>query len=313
MINDTIPPDMAEPVAAVRRFSRFYTRQLGLLEEGLLKSDFSLTEVRVLYELATRRELTATDLSRGLGIDPGYLSRLLKKFEDRELISRSTVPGDARQAQLRLTEAGREAFRPLDSASRQQVLAMIGHLPPIDRSRLAQAMRTIEELMNEPPPTPGAVILRPHALGDVGWITHRHGVLYAQEYGWDHTFEILVAEILAGLAKSFDPTREGSWVAERDGAVVGSVFVVRESDTVAKLRLLYVEPTARGLGLGRQLVNACITFARQKGYRKLTLWTNDVLVPARRIYQAAGFVLVSAEPVHAFGQDMVSEIWDMAL
>lgn len=313
MITQTIAPDMAEPVAAVRRFSRFYTRQLGLLEEGLLKSDFSLTEVRVLYELATRQELTATDLSRGLGIDPGYLSRLLKKFEDRELISRQTAPGDARQSRLHLTEAGREAFRPLDSASRQQVLAMIGHLPPTDRSRLTQAMQTIEALMNEPPPAPGSVILRPHALGDVGWITYRHAVLYAQEYGWDHTFEILVAEILAALAKSFDPVREGSWVAERDGAVIGSVFLVRESDTVAKLRLLYVEPTARGLGLGHQLVNTCITFAREKGYRKLTLWTNDVLVPARRIYQAAGFVLVSAEPVHAFGQDMVSEIWDLAL
>ncbi|HBK04776.1 MAG TPA: MarR family transcriptional regulator [Acetobacteraceae bacterium] len=312
-MSQTIPPDMAAPIAAVRRFSRYYTRQIGLLDEGLLKSGYSLTEARVLYELATRRGLTATDLCRDLGIDPGYLSRLLKKFEERDLISRWASPEDARQSRLRLTEAGRVAFRPLDRASREQVMAMIGHLPSADITRLLRAMQAIETLMGEPLPAPGPVTIRGFGLGDVGWITHRHGILYAKEYGWDQTFEILVAEILAALATTFDPQREGSWIAERDGAVIGSAFVVCVSDTVAKLRLLYVEPEARGLGLGRQLVDACIGFAREKGYRTLTLWTNDVLIPARRIYQAAGFTMVSGEPVHAFGKDMVSETWELAL
>lgn len=312
-MSQTISPDMAAPVAAVRRFNRFYTRQLGLLDEGLLKSGFSLTEARVLFELATQRGPTATDLCCDLGIDPGYLSRLLKKFEDRNLISRWTAPEDARQSRLRLTEAGRLAFRPLDRASREQVMALLGHLPAADITRLVRAMQAIETLIGEPAPAPGPVTFRGLGLGDVGWITHRHGILYAREYGWDQTFEILVAEILAGLVKTFDPQREGSWIAERDGAVIGSVFVVRLSETVAKLRLLYVEPTARGIGLGRQLVDTCIGFAREKGYRTLTLWTNDVLIPARRIYQAAGFTMVSGEPVHAFGKDMVSETWELAL
>lgn len=312
-MSQAISPYMAAPIAAVRRFSRFYTRQIGLLDEGLLKSGFSLTEARVLYELATRATLTATDLCHDLGIDPGYLSRLLKKFEERELISRWASPDDARQSRLRLTEAGRIAFRPLDRASREQAMTMIDHLPPADITRLLRAMQAIETLMGEPAPTPGPVILRGHGLGDIGWITHRHGILYGQEYGWDQTFEILVAEILAALVTTFDPEREGSWVAERDGAAIGSVFVVRVSDTVGKLRLLYVEPGARGSGLGRRLVDACIGFAREKGYRTLTLWTNDVLVPARRIYRAAGFTRVSGEPVHAFGKDMVSETWELAL
>ncbi|HEY4045054.1 MAG TPA: helix-turn-helix domain-containing GNAT family N-acetyltransferase [Rhodopila sp.] len=301
----------ADPVVAVRRFSRFYTRQLGLLDEGLLNSTFSLTEARVLYELANRQTVTATELCRDLGIDPGYLSRILKNFEQRGLITRSVAPGDARQSLLQLTASGREAFEPLDRASRQQVLAMIGPRTPAETLRLTHAMRTVEELLGEQTASP--VILRRHCLGDVGWIAHRQAILYAQEYDWDGTYEVLAAEILASIVKNFDPAWDQSWIAERDGAVIGSVFVVRGSDMVAKLRLLYVEPVARGLGLGRRLVDACISFARDKGYRTLTLWTNDVLVPARRIYQEAGFTCVGREPHHSFGQDLVGETWELAL
>jgi len=300
-----------DPVAAVRRFSRFYTRQLGLLDEGLLNSAFSLTEARVLYELASRSGLTATDLSRDLGIDPGYLSRLLKSLEQQGLLTRAVSSHDARQALLQLTPAGRQAFAPLDRASRRQVQSMIARLSPTDAARLVQAMATVERLMGERKPAP--ITLRPHGLGDIGWIAHRQAVLYGQEYGWDASYEVLAAEILAGFARNFDAGREQSWIAEQAGSVVGSVFVVQASETVAKLRLLYVEPVARGLGLGRRLVDACVDFARGKGYRTLALWTNDVLVPARRIYQQAGFVCVAREPHRSFGKDLVGETWELAL
>jgi DNA-binding MarR family transcriptional regulator/GNAT superfamily N-acetyltransferase len=310
-MSETLPNAMAGPVAAVRRFSRFYTRQLGLLDEGLLQSTFSLTEARVLYELATRPSLTATRLSRDLGIDPGYLSRLLKDFERHGFVTRSAAPGDGRRALLQLTDSGRAAFEPLDKASRRQVVAMISRLMPAETARLVQAMQTIEHLMGKPPSDP--VLLRQHRLGDIGWIAHRQAVLYAQEYGWDETYEILAAEILAGIVRTFDPEWERSWIAERDGAAIGSVFVVRGTQTVAKLRLLYVEPAARGQGLGRRLVDACIGFARERRYRTLSLWTNDVLLPARRIYQAAGFTCVAREPHHSFGKDLVGETWELTL
>jgi DNA-binding MarR family transcriptional regulator/predicted GNAT family acetyltransferase len=251
-------------VAAVRRFSRFYTRQLGLLDEGLLKSDFSLTEARVLYELAGQPGQTATGLTRELGIDPGYLSRLLKTFEQRGFITRSAAPDDARQALVCLTDAGRAAFEPLDEASRHQVLGMIAHLAPAEAVALVEAMQTVERLTTTTPA--GKVTFRKHRLGDIGWVAHRQALLYAQEYGWDQGYEILAAEILAGIVKTFDPSRERSWIAERDGVVIGSVFVVRGSDTAAKLRLLYVESAARGTGLGRRLVDECIRFARDTGY-----------------------------------------------
>jgi DNA-binding MarR family transcriptional regulator/GNAT superfamily N-acetyltransferase len=303
---------MSEPtIAAIRQFSRFYTTQLGLLDEGLLKSDFSLTEARVLYELAHQPAQTATGLIRDLDIDAGYLSRILKTFEQRGLITRSIAPDDARQALLHLTEAGRAAFAPLDQASRSQVQAMIDHLPPSASAQLVGAMQTVERLMAQR--AAGDVSLRRHDLGDIGWIAHRQAILYAQEYDWDQGYEILAAEILAGLVKNFDPDREQSWIAQRDGSVVGSVFVVRATDHVAKLRLLYVEPAARGIGLGRRLVDECIAFARDKGYRTLALWTNDVLVPARRIYQQAGFACVAREPHHSFGKDLVGETWELPL
>lgn len=302
--------DEAEQVASVRRFTRFYTRQIGLLDEGLLKSAFTLTEVRILYELAHHDGLRAVDITRSLCIDTGYLSRILKKFEARKLMSRTQSETDARETILALTKEGRRAFEPLDRASQRQVTAMLGKLAAEQRSRLVEAMATIQRLLDDTGPE---YILRPLRSGDIGWITHRHGVLYGQEYGWDETFEALVAEIAGAFVRTFDPGREACWIAERRGDIVGSVFLVCDSDEVAKLRLLYVEPAARGLGIGRRLVEECICFARSKGYRRVTLWTNDVLVSARRIYEAAGFKLVREDPHRSFGKDLVGQYWELAL
>ncbi|HUC18281.1 MAG TPA: helix-turn-helix domain-containing GNAT family N-acetyltransferase [Acetobacteraceae bacterium] len=299
---------------AVRRFSRFYTRRLGLLGEGLLDSAFSLTESRVLYELAHQDGLTASLLGRELGLDPGYLSRILKKFEARGLIVRAPSTSDGRQAVLGLTEAGRAAFAPLDRGSRDQVMAMLGRLDAEETGHLTRAMATVEALLGERPAAPPApIVLRSHQIGDIGWITHRQALLYAQEYGWDESYEALVAEIGAQFLRAFDPQRDRAWIAEREGTILGSVFVVRVSDEIARLRLLYVEPGARGSGLGRRLVGECIRFARHTGYRKLTLWTNDVLTAARRIYQEAGFTLVAEERHHSFGKDLVGQNWELAL
>jgi DNA-binding MarR family transcriptional regulator/GNAT superfamily N-acetyltransferase len=302
-----------DAISAVRRFSRFYTRRLGLLGEGLLDSAFSLAESRVLYELAHHDGLTASLLGRALGLDPGYLSRILKRFEARGLIVRSPSAADGRQAVLSLTEAGRAAFAPLDQRSREQVAAMLGPLDPEQTERLTRAMASVEELLGERPAAPAPVLLRPHQIGDIGWIVHRQALLYAQEYGWDETYEALAAEIGAEFLRAFDPKRDRAWIAEQGGAIVGSVFVVRVSDEVARLRLLYVEPHARGSGLGRRLVGECIRFARLKGYRKLTLWTNDVLAAARRIYQDAGFTLIAEERHHSFGKDLVGQNWERVL
>jgi DNA-binding MarR family transcriptional regulator/ribosomal protein S18 acetylase RimI-like enzyme len=301
--------DESAQVALVRRFNRFYTRQIGLLEEGLLKSEFTLTEVRILYELASREGLRAVDLNRALDIDTGYLSRILKKFEARGLVARTPSETDARETILALTEQGRRAFAPLDRASQRQVAAILAPLSPEQRSRLVAAMSTIERLLDNE----ADYVLRPLRSGDIGWITHRHGVLYAQEYGWDETFEALVAEIAGAFVRNFNPARERCWIAERKGDIVGSVFLVRDSDDVAKLRLLYVEPAARGLGIGRRLVEECIGFARNTGYRRITLWTNDVLVSARRIYEAANFHLLKEEPHRSFGKDLIGQYWELAL
>ncbi|TPN01356.1 helix-turn-helix domain-containing GNAT family N-acetyltransferase [Mesorhizobium sp. B2-1-3A] len=300
-------------IDAVRAFNRFYTRQIGLLDEGLLKSAFSLTEARVLYELAHRDGLTATDLGRDLGLDAGYVSRLLKKFERLHLISRSTMVSDARQSSIALTLAGRNAFAPLNKDSHDQVAALLDRLPASEQDRLVKSMRTVQALLGESAEPRIPYLLRPLQVGDIGWIIRRQGMLYAQDYGWDETYEALVAEILAAFVKSFDPKWERSWIAERDGEVVGSVFVVRKSPKVAKLRLLYVEPSVRGLGIGRRLVEECIGFARAKGYKTLTLWTNDILIAARHIYQAVGFRLTEEEPHHSFGKDLVGQTWDLEL
>jgi len=305
-----LPAD--DRVEQVRRFNRFYTRHIGLLNEGLLESEYSLTEVRILYELAHRGPLTAAALGQDLGLDPGYLSRILKNFDSRDLLQKSRSEGDRRQVFLSLTDAGRAAFAPLNQASADQIGAMLSKLSDAEQERLVRAMRVVEQLIGgSVPDVP--YTLRAHRVGDVGWIAHRQGLLYAQEFGWDETFEALVAEIAAAFVRNFDPERERCWIAERDGEIVGSVFLVRHSDEVAKLRLLYVEPSARGLGLGRRLVDECIAFARAKGYRTLTLWTNDVLVAARGIYQATGFRLVKEEAHHSFGKDLVGQTWDLDL
>ncbi|MEW6633745.1 MAG: helix-turn-helix domain-containing GNAT family N-acetyltransferase [Pseudomonadota bacterium] len=302
-----------ERIDAVREFNRFYTRQIGLLDEGLLKSPYSLTEARVLYELAHRDGPVASDLVRDLGLDPGYVSRLLKKFEERGLVERAASEADARRSSIAITEAGREAFAPLNQDSHDQVRALLDRLAPADQERLVKAMRTVQHLLGDRREPKVPYILRPPQVGDIGWITRRQGMLYAQEYGWDETYEALVAEILAEFVKKFDPQWERGWIAEREGEVVGSVFIVRKSPEVAKLRLLYVEPSARGLGIGARLVDECIAFARAKGYRTLTLWTNDILGSARRIYQAAGFKLVDEERHHSFGKDLVGQTWDLEL
>jgi len=304
---------LGNQVAAIRDFNRFYTQQIGLLEEHLLESEFSLTEARVLYELAHRDELTATDVGRDLGLDAGYLSRLLKKFEARGFLTRSPSGEDARQANLTLTPAGCDAFEPLNKASYDEIAALLTPISPMDRGKLVAAMTAIQRLLGSTPELKAPFILRSLQSGDIGWIVYRQGVLYQQEYGWDETFEALVAEIVAAFVKTVDPKCEQCWIAERAGEVVGSVFAVRESDDVAALRLLYVEPSARGLGIGQQLVDECIRFARAKGYKTLTLWTNDVLVSARRIYEAAGFKLVAEENHHSFGKNLTGQNWDLEL
>jgi len=296
-------------IATFRAFNRFYTRQLGLLKEGVLESSFSLTEVRVLYELAHRDDVRATDLASDLGLDQGYLSRILTHFEANGLVRRRPSTTDGRQNVLTLTSKGRTAFAPINAASHNQIAGMLAPLAKPDRDKLVHSMLVVQGLLGSTPQPKASIGLRDLKSGDLGWIIHRQAVLYAQEYGWDATFEGLVAEIAAAFVKSFNADKERCWIAERDGEVVGSVFLVCDSNTRAKLRLLYVEPSARGLGIGRQLVDECIQFAREAGYRTLTLWTNDVLVAARRIYQAAGFKLTKEEPHRSFGKDLVGQTW----
>ena len=300
-------------IEAVREFNRFYTRRIGVLREGLLESPFNLTEARVIYELAHRDTTTASDLAGALGLDPGYLSRVVGSLKKRGVVEHERSGHDARQLLLRLTGAGRDAFSELDSRSRRDIRQMLEALSDPDQERLVDAMTIIEALLEAERAARGALVLRPHEPGDMGWVVQRHAVLYAREYGWDETFEALVAEIAASFLKSFDPRRERCWMAEVDNAVVGSVCLVRVSDEVAKLRLLIVEPHARGLGIGRRLAEECIRFARRVGYRSLELWTNRNLVEARRLYQALGFVLVNEEPHHSFGKDLVGENWTLDL
>jgi DNA-binding MarR family transcriptional regulator/GNAT superfamily N-acetyltransferase len=307
--------DLAGTVQAVRRFSRFYTRRVGVLHEGLLGGPLSLTEARIVYELAQSPDSTAGRLGADLGLDAGYLSRVLRGLHERGLLDRRASETDGRQTMLSLTKAGRAAFATLDGRSKAEIGAMIATLSDIQQQRLVAALGAAEALLGgDAQPEPRVpYILRPPRPGDMGWVVHRQACLYAEEYGFDEQFEALVAEIVAGFIKSFDPARERCWIAEREAAVVGSVFMVRGSDTVAKLRLLYVEPDARGLGIGRRLVDECIRFARQTGYRRLTLWTNDILTAARRIYQDAGFQLVAEERHRSFGHDLVGQNWDLAL
>ncbi|MGK5053841.1 bifunctional helix-turn-helix transcriptional regulator/GNAT family N-acetyltransferase [Janthinobacterium sp. RB2P8] len=296
---------LGERTEIVRRFNRFYTRQIGVLHEHLLDSAFSLTEVRILYELAHREQLTSADLCRELGLNAGYLSRVISGFEKQGLIAKTRSPTDARAAQLQLTEQGQRTLAPLVDASRREVAAMLGRLPPTAQQELVAAMGQIQGLLGEPSP---AYVLRNPQPGDMGWIIHRQAMLYAQEYGWNNEYEALVADILAKFVREFDPAHERCWIAEKDGKVIGSVFIVRQDDTTAKLRLLYVDPCARGLGIGGRLVDECLRFSRQVGYTKMVLWTNSILTGARRIYDRAGFELVEEEAHHSFGKDLVGQV-----
>ena len=298
-------------IAAVRRFSRTYTRVIGALQEGLLHSRFTLAEARVLYELAQRDDLTATELGRELELDPGYLSRILQRFERDGLLTREPSAADRRQSLLSLTEAGRDAFAPLDARSREEVGDLLARLPEPAQASLVAAMQRIETLLGASRPAPW--LLRQHRPGDIGWVVARHGALYAEEYGFDARFEALVARVAGEFLAQHDPARERCWIAERDGVNVGSVFLVRKSDQEAKLRLLLVEPAARGLGIGRRLVSECLGFAREAGYRRVTLWTNEVLAAARAIYQQVGFGLVASAPHCDFGPPMVGEDWELDL
>lgn len=300
-------------VEVVRHFSRFYTRKIGVLHEALLESQFTLAEGRVVYELAHHETATATELAKELGLDPGYLSRIVRALEDRAVIERRPAAHDGRQHLISLTERGQEEFAVINARSRNEISALLETLSEADQQRLVESLDTARRLLGDEPPRRVPYILRPHQPGDIGWVIHRHGVLYAREFGWDETFEALVAEIAATFIRQFDPSRERCWIAEKDGENVGSVFLVRDGEEIAKLRLLLVEPSARGLGIGGRLVDECVRFARQRGYRKITLWTNDVLLAARHIYQQAGFSLVHKEDHHSFGHDLVGENWELDL
>jgi DNA-binding MarR family transcriptional regulator len=313
ILQDSAPKDSDDQIAAVRAFNRFYTRKLGVLDQHLMKSPFSLSEARVLYELAHRDDLSAKEIGAELGLDAGYLSRIVQNFDDNGLITRKPLASDRRQNRLALTAKGRQAFAKLDRSSHDEVGTMLAALPRGASGRLIGAMGTIERLLGAADaPSPHA-ILRDHRPGDMGWVVQSHGALYASEYGFDSSFEGLVAEIAAKFLASFDASRERCWIADIDGAQVGSIFLVRHSDDVAKLRLLLVDPAGRGQRLGQRLVAECIGFAKACGYRKITLWTQSILVVARRIYQDAGFVLVATEPHRSFGQSLIGETWEREL
>jgi len=310
----TITP-MDELIDAVRRFNRFYTQKIGVLGEGLAETQFSLTEARVLYEVAhARHPVTAAGLSQLLALDPGYLSRILQGFERKKFLSRKPATHDRRQMQLALTAAGRKAFAALDRRTVQDLRKLLTPVSAVDRRRLSTARQTIHCVLGDQPEqarTP--YILRPPRPGDLGWVVEAHGRLYAAEYNYDHTFEGWVAALVAKFVENFDPKRERCWIAERDGENVGSVFVVKDSSTQAKLRMLIVDPKARGLGIGRRLVEECIRFAGDTGYRRISLFTVSELLPARRIYEAAGFRLVKEEPTHSWGRDVVDQTWELNL
>jgi DNA-binding MarR family transcriptional regulator/N-acetylglutamate synthase-like GNAT family acetyltransferase len=303
---------MPDAIASVRAFNRFYTRSLGVLGPGFLRTAHTLAEARVLYELAQDEELAVADLRRRMAIDAGHLSRLLARLERQGLVARERSPADRRRQLARLTPSGAEAAATLDRRAVEETGAHLDRLDHAERRRLVAALAEVRRLLDDDAPSP-AVVLRPPVAGDLGWVIRRNAELYAEEYDWDGSYEALVARIVADYAGHHDPAREAAWIADLDGAPAGCVFCVRKSHEVAQLRLLLVEPRARGLGLGARLVEECIGFARSAGYRELTLWTNDVLVHARRIYEGAGFQLVDSEPHRSFGHDLVGQTWSRPL
>jgi DNA-binding MarR family transcriptional regulator/GNAT superfamily N-acetyltransferase len=304
-------------IAAVRRFNRFYTRQIGVLRKTFLDGPYSLAEARVLYEIASNRSPTASQIARTLGLDAGYLSRVLRKFENCGLIERKTSRNDARQSHLALSASGKKSFAPLEARSQQNAGDMLAKLAPKDQARLLAAMGTIENLLGDQPPAEtakqGGYILRAPQPGDFGWIVKRHAELYAQEYRWTEPFEGVCAQIVADFVNKYDATYERCWIAEMAGENVGTVMLIKESAKVARLRLLLVDPKARGLGLGTRLTEEAIRFARAAGYERITLWTHSVLTAARHIYRKAGFKLSRTEQHQSWGQPVVSEHWDLRL
>ncbi len=303
----------AQQVDAVRRFNRFYTVELGILDQGLLDSPLSLTEARVLYELFHRGHSTAADLGKQLRLDAGYLSRILRRFQQRRWLQRQPSASDRRQVQLRLTRRGQRAFAALDRRSRDQIAALLGRCTAGDQTRMVGAMEAIERALAPSAARGAGYVVRQHQPGDLGWIVERHGALYRGEYGLDERFEALVARIAADFLAQHDPRRERCWIAELDGERVGSIMLVQKSKRVAKLRLLLVDPRARGLGIGARLVDECVRFSRQAGYRTITLWTNSELGAARHIYQAAGFQLVAEAPDDLFPPGQLGQTWELAL
>src|SRR5262245_11895158 len=304
---------LPERIQAFRHFNRFYTQRIGVLQKELLGSPFSLAEARVLFELAHRDRPTAAELVRELGLDAGYLSRILRGFERQGFLAREASKDDGRESHLSLTGPGREAFADLERRTQEDLRGVLAALPASEQARLVEAMRTIEEVLGAPAPARSGVVLRSPEPGDMGWVVHRHGALYSREHGYDASFEALVAEIVAKFVQHFDPTGERCWIAEKDGEILGSIFLVRKSKTVAKLRLLLLEPEARGLGVGARLVDECVRFAREAGYRRITLWTQSHLEAARRLYEKAGFRLAESHAHRSFGLDLVAETWDLDL
>ena len=305
--------NLHEGIALFRRFNRFYTKQIGLLTQGLLKTRFPLVQARVLYELAQQDQTTASALVGKLNIDPGYLSRILSRFEKEGLLRKNRSTSDYRQRILKLTTKGKKSFMELDERSRRVAEKMLLGLVEEDRRRLLYAMQTIEAILDIEPKPPRPYLLRPHRPGDIGWIIHRHGVIYAEEYNFDETFEALVAEILVQFIRKHNPKREYLWIAEQDGERIGSVMIVDAGDQVAQLRLLLVDPKARGQTVGMRLIDECINFSRRNRYRKIKLWTQSNLLEARHLYAKAGFELVSESPHKSFGQDLIAEFWELPL
>ena len=310
-----MPSALDDAIRIFRRFNRMYTRFIGTLNEGLLNSPYSLAEARVLYELATREAPKAKEIAEELGVDAGYLSRMLAKFESGGLLKRKVSNRDGRYADLTLTARGRSAFKKLNALSQQQAQTILEDLPHSARAELLDGMRLIEGILTNTNRKPLPYILRPPRVGDMGWIVYQEGLGYAEQYGWDETFEALVARIVDQFVTNFDPARERCWIAEIDGRSVGHIFLVKHPDDAdtAKLRLLFVEPSARGLGLGDALVKECLRFARTAGYKKVVLWTQSILTGAHRIYERAGFRLVNEAPHHSFGKDLVGQTWELQL
>jgi DNA-binding MarR family transcriptional regulator/GNAT superfamily N-acetyltransferase len=307
-------PNMESQVGAIRHFNRFYTQQIGVLQKTMLDSPFSLSELRVLYELAHREAVTAAEICRELGLDAGYVSRILRGFGKRGMLEKRASSKDGRETLLALSGAGRKAFTALDGQSSAQVANMLGKVSNPDRVRLLEAMHRIERTLESEKPKGEPYVLRPPQAGDLGWVVQRHGFLYWHEYRYDERFEAMVAQIVGEYVQNLDARRERCWIAEKDGEPVGSVFLVRKSDKVAKLRLLLLEPSARGLGIGKRLVNECVRFGREAGYKKIVLWTQSELKAARRVYEGAGFQLVEEKPHASWGREgLVAETWELKL